>query len=117
MTANANGEIYRNWTIPSTLTFNPGNYTINATSTTVSWLSSAKDVVVVIIPTTATIETDNPGSANPKTRTENVWTKINDSDDIYANIVSSQVEVYLDASFSNVVPDGYNINSATLYKG
>lgn len=107
VTADETGSISNTWSIPSSLTFKPGNYTINTTDNTINWLENITEVRVVIKPTTATTVSD--------TGTTDSLAEINDSDNIYTNIVSSNVEVYLQTNYTNVLPVGYKVSSAILY--
>ncbi|MFH1770580.1 MAG: CARDB domain-containing protein [archaeon] len=111
VTADENGSISTQWSISSSQTFIDGNYTITATDSSVSWLSDNEDVIVVIKPSTVMAHSDD----SPNPTDSNALTKINDSDNVYANIVGSNAEVWLETNFSNVLPVGYIVNYAVIY--
>ncbi|MFH1506365.1 MAG: Ig-like domain-containing protein, partial [archaeon] len=104
-TADENGTISFNWEIPSDADF--GNFTITATDDTLGWLTSTTDIYLVVKPSSATTHTDNGVFES--------LSKINDSDDVYTNVEGNNVEVYLEANFSSVLPAGYDVTTAVLY--
>jgi hypothetical protein len=115
-TADINGDFTYLWNVSSALTFAFGNYTIIVNDTTLSLLNDQAEVRVIERLATAIMYNDNPGSGSPKRSESDILSLVNESDNTYANIISSSGgEVYLEGTFTTVLPAGYNINSAILY--
>ena len=114
VTSNSVGSADYDWTIPTDLTFKPGNYTIIYNDTTDSNLNYEADIMVVFRPDQASI-------MDRTRRPADVLSSVNDSDFLSATIVLSppnpppqNIEDYIEFNFTDNIPIGQDIQSVTF---
>ncbi len=105
--ADENGTIAYNWTIPSLLNLTLGYYLITANDTNYSNLANRTNIYVVLKPDSAE-RVENSVSSN-------VLSELNDTDDTYASLTTyDTVEDYIQLNFSGNMPSNYMLTNAWL---